>query len=281
VSEVLPFIITGLTTGAVYGLAGVGLVLTYKTSGVFNFAHGAIAAVAAYVFYSLHVSSGWSWPLAAAVAVFVLGPLVGLLLEFIARGIQGKNLALQVAATVGLLLVIQAVLVLIYGTTELRTVERFLPAGDIVFLSTNVQWSDIITFTFAAAVTAALSVMFRRARLGLEMRAVVDSPSLLDLEGTSPVRTRRAAWALGTMLAAVSGVLFAPLLPLDAIQLTLLVVAAFGAAAVGAFRNLPLTFAGGLLIGVLASLSTKYFTTGLLAGLPPALPFVEIGRAHV
>ena len=69
-NEYLPFIIAGLTTGAVYGLAGVGLVLTYKTSGIFNFAHGALATVPAFVFYSLHIDKGWGWlPAAARVRV--------------------------------------------------------------------------------------------------------------------------------------------------------------------------------------------------------------------
>src|SRR5439155_12233955 len=96
------------------------------------------------------------------------------------------------------------------------------------------------------------------------------------IAGTSPVATRRWAWVIGVTLAAASGVLFAPLLALDPVQLTLLVVAAFGAAAVGAFTSLPLTLAGGLGIGVLASLCTKWFTSGLLAGLPPSLPFVVL-----
>nr|WP_235433543.1 branched-chain amino acid ABC transporter permease [Protofrankia coriariae] len=269
-SQVLPFVVTGLTTGAVYGLAGTGLVLTYKTSGVFNFAHGALAAVAAYLFYSLHIGQGWSWPMAAVVAVLLAGPLLGLVLELLARSIQTASLALQVASTVGLLLVIQAVIVLSYGTLELRTVPVFLASGDVRLLGTNVRWTDIVTFAFALLTTAGLSVMFRTTRLGTAMRAVVDDPSLLALTGNSPATTRRFAWSIGATLAAASGVLFAPLLPLDPVQLTLLVVAAFGAAAVGGFTNLPLTFAGGLAIGVLASLSTKYFTTGALAGLPPA-----------
>ncbi|ABW12372.1 ABC transporter related [Parafrankia sp. EAN1pec] len=275
-SDVLPFLVAGLTTGAVYGLAGTGLVLTYKTSGVFNFAHGAVAALAAYVFYSLWVSQGWPWPVAVAVAVVAAGPVLGLVQELLARFIQGSSLALQVAATVGLLLVVQAVLVLVYGTLETRTVPIFLGSGNVRLAGTNVRWADIATFAFAVVVTAGLSVMFRRARLGLAMRAVVDDPALLDLAGTSPRQTRRFAWCIGATLAAASGVLFAPLLPLDVLQLTLLVVAAFGAAAIGAFTSLPLTFAGGLVIGVLASLATRYFTTGLLAGLPPALPFAVL-----
>jgi ABC-type branched-subunit amino acid transport system ATPase component/branched-subunit amino acid ABC-type transport system permease component len=275
-SELLPFIVSGLTTGAVYGLAGTGLVLTYKTSGVFNFAHGALAAVAAYVFYSLHVSLGWPWPVAAAVAVVVVGPLLGMALELLARFIQGASLALQVASTVGLLLVIQAVVSLCYGASTLRTVPVFLGAGSVRLSGTNIRWADMVTFAFAVVATAGLSVMFRTARVGLAMRAVVDDPDLLDLAGSSPRRTRRFAWSIGATLAAASGVLFAPLLPLDPVQLTLLIVAAFGAAAIGAFTSLPLTFGGGLVIGVLSSVSTKYFTKGLLSGLPPALPFVVL-----
>lgn len=269
----LPYIVIGLTSGAVYALAGLGLVLTYKTSGVFNFAHGALAAIAAYVFYVLNVILGWSWPLAAAVAVLVAGPILGVLMELLARRIQAINLHLRVAATVGLLLVIASALKLIFGT-ELRTVPVFLGSGTFELFGTYIQVAQLLTFLFAAAAAAALTAFFRHSRHGVAMRAVVDNTELLDMAGTSPTRTRRLAWIVGVCLVATSGVLFAPLLSLDAIQLTLLVVAAFGAAAIGGFTSLPLTLAGGLVIGVLASLSTKWFTAGLLAGLSPSLPFV-------
>lgn len=88
-SDLLPVVVAELASGAVYGLAGVGLVLTYKTSGVFNFAHGALATVAAYLFYSLYVDSGLPWPLAAAIVLFVLGPLMGLALERLANELAG------------------------------------------------------------------------------------------------------------------------------------------------------------------------------------------------
>jgi len=77
----LPFIVIGITTGAVYGLAGVGLVLTYKTSGIFNFAYGAVAALAVFVFYWLHTEHGMPWPYAAALCLFVLSPREGLVLD--------------------------------------------------------------------------------------------------------------------------------------------------------------------------------------------------------
>lgn len=271
-----PFLIAGLVTGAVYGLAGIGLVLTYKTSGVFNFAHGALATVAAYVFYQLNVEEGVGWQVSAAVAVLVVGPILGLLLELIARRIATTALAYQVAATIGLLLFVEAAIQLLFKSSMPRTVPPFLTSATFDLSGTTVAWSDVIVFLFAVAVTVALAVFFRLSRTGLEMRAVVDDPELLGLLGTSSSGVRRLAWVLGTVLVSASGVLFAPLLPLDPLQLTLLVVAAFGAAAIGAFSSLPLTLAGGLAIGVLASLSTKWFTTGVLTGVPSALPFLVL-----
>ncbi len=275
-SELLPFIVAGLTAGSIYGLAGVGLVLTYKTSGVFNFAHGALATVSAYAFYVLNVDQGLSWPIAAAVCVFVVGPLMGLLLERLARGLSGAALVLQVTGTVGLLLVIQSAIVLLFDQQKSRTVDPFLASGDFTIGTTTVQWSDAVTFLVATGITVVLAVAFRVTRRGLAMRAVVDGSELLDLAGTSPLATRRTAWVIGAALAAASGVLFVPLLSLDPVQLTLLVVQAFGAAAIGRFTSLPLTFVGGLVVGVLAAVATKYFSEGFLSGVPSAMPFLVL-----
>ena len=80
----LPYLIAGLTTGSVYALAAVGLVLTYKTSGIFNFAHGALATVAAYLFYTLTVQHHMPWPVAVVLCVVIAGPILGTMLERIA-----------------------------------------------------------------------------------------------------------------------------------------------------------------------------------------------------
>ena len=89
VHQYLPFILTGLATGSVYGIAGMGLVLSYKTSGLFNFGHGAVACAGAYVFYECWVRHGLPWPLAALVAVLGFGTVAGLLLEVVSRTLSG------------------------------------------------------------------------------------------------------------------------------------------------------------------------------------------------
>lgn len=275
-SELILFVVAGLTAGSVYALAGVGLVLTFKTSGVFNFAHGALATVAAYSFFELFVSQGWSWQLAAFTSVVIIGGAMGLLLEPFARRLCRASLPMQVAGTVGLLLAIQSGVALLYPDAEFRLVPDFLKEGGFELAGAPVQWSDAVTFAVALVATVALTIALRKTRAGVAARALVDNDDLLALNGINPTTVRRGAWVVGAMLAAASGVLFAPLLSLNSVQLTLLVVSAFGAAAVGGFSNLTLTFAGGLLIGVGASLATRYVTDPMLAGLAPSLPFVVL-----
>jgi ABC-type branched-subunit amino acid transport system ATPase component/branched-subunit amino acid ABC-type transport system permease component len=273
---VLPFIVAGLTTGSIYALAAVGLVLTYKTSGIFNFAHGAQASASAFLFYFLRDEHAVPWPVAAVVCVFIAGPCIGLLLEFIARDVGRAPLAMKVLATVGVMLTIQGVINLLYPPGPDREVPQFLPQQSINLGGTPVQVYQLIIFGIGVLGVAALTVFLRYARSGLAMRAVVDNTELLDITGTSPTQVRRLAWVLGSVTASVSGVLLAPLLPLDSTTLTLLVVTAFGAAAVGAFSNLPLTYVGGLAIGVGQSLLQKYFvaSTGITGGLASSLPFI-------
>jgi ABC-type branched-subunit amino acid transport system ATPase component/branched-subunit amino acid ABC-type transport system permease component len=276
--DFLPFVIAGLTTGAIYGLSGVGLVLTYKTSGIFNFAHGSLATISAFAFYTLSVQHSVPWPVAAALAAFVVGPLLGLVLELLARKLSGSSFTTQVAGTVGILLVVEAAVQLIYGSSTTRVVPQFLPAGGVRIAGTEVSFANIVIFGVGILVTAGLHVYLKRARAGLAMRAVVDDPALLDLTGTSPVRVRRYAWIIGSTLATLSGVLLAPLLPqIDATTLTLLIISAFGAAAIGGFTALPGTFAGGLVIGVAEAIAGKYFTsTGAWAGLANSVPFIAL-----
>jgi ABC-type branched-subunit amino acid transport system ATPase component/branched-subunit amino acid ABC-type transport system permease component len=273
---VLPFLIAGLTTGSIFALAAMGLVLTYKTSGIFNFAHGALATASAFLFYFLHDQRGMPWPLAAFVCVGIGGPVVGVLLEQVARRLQGATLAAKVLATVGVLLVIQGAVQLLYPPGADREVRAFLPAHAFTIWGARIAASQVIIFALSAAGAVTLTLFLRRTPTGLAMRAVVDDPELLDVAGTSPARVRRLAWVIGSSMAAASGVLLAPLLPLDAIGLTFLVVTAFGAAAVGAFTSLPMTYLGAIGIGVGQALLQKYFvsSTGLAAGLAPSLPFL-------
>jgi len=278
VAELVPFIVSGLVVGAIYGLAGTGLVLTYKTSGIFNFGHGAVAAAAAYLFYWLHIRENLDWPAAFVLSVMVLGVALGFGFEVVARRLARQRPALKVAGTIGTVLIVQGLATIAFGP-NLILVPQYLPAGtDAVRIgSVNITYAQIITVAISLVIVAALYALFRFARIGVAMRAVVDDPDLVALHGTSPRQVRRIAWVVGATLAALSGVLIAPIVGLQAISLTFIVVQAFGAAAIGAFSSLPLTFLGGLGIGVAASISTKYAVQHpWLSGVPDSMPFIVL-----
>ncbi len=281
-SQYLAYIVGGLAGGTIYGLAGSGFVLTYRTSGIFNFAFPALATVAAYVFYFLHGDSlylnvGVPWPVAAIVAVLLVGPLMGLAMEAIARGLSQVAIPIQVASTIGLALGIQGALGLFYQSGA-PNVEQFLPQSHFTFLGAGVTYGQLILFLFGLVSVTGLYWWLRSSRLGRAMSGVVDNPELLGLTGTSPALVRRWAWVIGSTFAAAAGVLLAPALgTLTPNGLFVIVVASWGAAAIGAFRSLPLTFVGGLAIGILGSLATKWeISISWLAGVQTSLPFIVL-----
>ena len=275
-AEFLPFIVIGLSVGSIYGLAATGLVLTYKTSGIFNFAYGALASVSVFVFYELHVVHGWPWPVAGALCVFVLGPVMGYLLELLARQLAAADRTMQIAAMVGLILLIVSLTAILFSNVS-GNFPSFLPISTVRIFDVNVEWQQIIVFIVGLAAAGALYGFLRFTRRGVELRAVVDDPDLLSVTGASSIRVRRSAWMIGSSFAALSGLLIAPSLQLSATVLTLLVVQAFGAAAIGYFSNLPLTYLGGLLIGIAGALATKYVVNEpWLIGFPSSLPFIVL-----
>lgn len=273
-NSLIPFIIIGLATGSVYGLAGTGLVLTYKTSGIFNFAYGSVGALAVFVFYWLHDQNQVPWPIAVLICLGVVAPIAGVLLELMARALETAGAALKVVATIGLLLIVLGVGTIWFGD-QILLFPNYLPTSTVTIGGANVTWAQIIVVIIAVLTTAALYAFFRFVRLGIAMRGVVDNPELVSSTGENPIRVRRWAWIIGTIFASMAGLLLAPSLSLDALTITLLVVQAFGAAAIGYFSSLPLTFAGGLFIGVFGAIVLKYSATiSWLSGVPAGLPFV-------
>src|SRR5438105_15475581 len=103
--QFLQYTILGLVLGGIYGIAASGLVLTYTTSGIFNFAHGAIAMLAAFAYWQLRVDWGWPAPLALFVVLGVLAPLLGALLHVgIMRGLRETAVVTKIVVTVALML---------------------------------------------------------------------------------------------------------------------------------------------------------------------------------
>jgi len=262
VDKLLTFTIVGLTVASIYAVFASGLVLTYTTTGIFNFAHGAAGMLFAFTYWQLRFDWGWPTPVALVVVLLVLAPLFGVFLELVVmRGLQGTTEAVKLVVSISLLLFLIGFAQLIWEPGVSRPMATFFSSSAPIDLGpTTITIHQAITIAVAIAVAIGLRIVLTRFRIGIAMRAAVDDRSLSTLNGARPDRISMLSWAIGTSLAALAGILIAPGLALDAASLSLLIVSAYAAAIFGRLRSLPLTFLGAVVIGL---------TEGYLAGYLP------------
>ena len=278
-SELLSFTVVGLVTGCVYALIATGLVVTYTTTGIFNFAHGAVGMASAYMFWQLW--QGWHLnPLLALLLVLlVIAPLFGLLVErVLMRPLYGAPTDVTVVVTLGLLLALVGVANIFWKPTTTHILPKFFNGSGFRISTVLVPYHDVVTVIATVGIAVALRVVFNRTRLGVAMRAVVDNPDLLAMAGGRPTQVQQFSWMLGCSLAALAGVLLAPITQLDILQLTLLVVDGYAAAIIGRLRNLPVAIAGAVAIGLGQNYIIEFSGSngGFLARVYNILPMVVL-----
>jgi len=284
VQDLTSSVIQGFPIGCVFALVAVGFVLTYKVSGVFNLAFGAQAYAAAAVYYELRVVHGWPIPAAAIIAVLVVSPLLGVLLYFgIYRYLRTAAPVARLAVSIGLLVALPEIvqLALRFGSSPLYGVEGVVGNGDTryEFFSYAVDRDQLATIVVTLALVVGLTLMFRYTRIGLRMRAVVESARMTELSGISADRVSSVGWALSSILAGVAGLLLGPLFPqLSSQNFFLLIVVAIAAAAFAGLSSLPLALIGGLALGIGAQVLSRTLPTNsiLAQGLRPSLPFIVL-----
>ncbi len=256
-------LVFGLASAAIYAVAASGLVVTYQTSGIFNFAHGAVAMWAAFVYWQLSSPAAWGLPvwLALVLTLFVFAPAFGFVIDkVLMRRLHDASPITRIVVPIGLLVALIQLATVVWSPAESRKLPRFFDGEVVRILGVGVDYHQIVVFVVAILVAVFLRILLYGTRVGVAMRAVVDSRELAGLNGVSPDRISSLSWAVGCMLAAVAGVLIAPILTLDQTTLTLLVINAYAAAVVGRLRSLPLTVVGAVILGLLREAAARYST---------------------
>ncbi|TLS40965.1 ATP-binding cassette domain-containing protein [Streptomyces montanus] len=256
--------LAGLSVGSAAALTGIGLIVTYRATGVLNFAHGAIAMVCAYLLRQLTVE--WDWPLAlaAAVTLLVVAPGIGMALErFVFRplSVLGSDPAQTLVASIGVFVLLVGGAVLVWGSGARADVPTLVPAD---------PWGQLaVALVLAAGVGAILRpsgghprIPRRWTRFGRELRAVVDDRSLAVLSGIDADRVAAAGWAFGSFTAGLTGVLLAPYVRLDPYGMPLLVMEVVAVAVAARMRSLPMAVVVALGIGVAQSQLTRLHPSG-------------------
>ena len=275
--SLLFFAIVGVTIGSIYAVAAAGLVVTYTTSGIFNFAQGAIGMIMAFVYWELKVNAGIQTFVALLLTVLVAAPLLGVAIErVLMRRIADAPLVAKLVVTIGLMLSLIGIAAWIWDPNETRNVGTFFGSDGFNLGQTFIPWYRLITIVAGLLIALLLRVVLYRTRLGITMRAVVDNRELAALTGARPARVSMFSWALGSSMAALAGIFLAEeLSTLNVQSLTLLIVDAFAAAIIGRLRSLPMTYLGGILIGLALSFQQNFLTwSGRWTQATTAIPII-------
>lgn len=261
--EFVVLTLKGLTLGMVYAGMALSLVLIWRATHIVNFAQGAMAMFTTYIALSV-VEHGSSYWLAFVVAL-AAGLLIGGAVErLLVRPIESAPPLNAVILTLGILLVLEAIVPMIWG----GQIRSFPPAFSIVGVtvgSTHLALSpfDIFTLAVFVGVMLLLVVLFRGTRLGLRMRASAFSPEVARLLGVRVGRMLTLGWALATLVGALAGVLIAPVTLLAPTSMDVVLVFGFTAAILGGLDSPLGALIGGVIIGLGLNYVGGYLSTDL------------------
>ena len=273
----LQFLIAGLVLGGIYAIAASGLVVTYQSAGILNFSFGAMAYTVARFYYFLNTEHTWPILPAALLAMLGLGPVLGLFLyATIFRQMGTSSTLVKVLATVGISVALPSIDTVIFGTGQILSAPGLAPQPVRVysFLGVPVTLDQVIVYVVVVALMLIGFFVLRYTDVGLQIRALVDSPAMTSLVGTNPGRISMAVWAVSSTLAGLTGVLVAPIVGLDPGQMTFLMVAAFAAVIAAKLVSLPWAVGVGLAMGIVSALVQYWlppdstYTADLLYGVP-------------
>jgi branched-chain amino acid transport system permease protein len=282
VHEFIIFTIGGLAAAGIYAITASGLTLTYTTTGIFNWAHGAIGMICAFAYWQMTI--GWGWPvlLSMFLGIFVLAPVIGMVIELaVMRRLEGVSEASKLVVTLSVALMFLGIAQWIWNPATYRALPPLFNGETLVVGSIRISYDDVTILILALVVAIGLRLFLYRTRMGVTMRASVDDRTLTSLNGSSANTNARNAWIIGSMLAALAGILIAPTLTLSAPALTLLIVNAYAASVIGRLRSIPMTFVGAIVLGLAIAYSVAYlpqnpYVQGFENAVPAIILFIAL-----
>ncbi len=252
----MELIYSGVAIGAIYGLMAMAFAMTYKATGLLNFAQGELGMLIAYMAWSISVALGTStWALIGG--ALVSSVLLGLAIEkFIMRKMIGQPVFSAVLVTVGLGVIITSLVLMIWGGEQQRIEAKY--ASDIVmFGGLRMRVSQITVIVVLALALLSTHVFFRYSRFGIAMRAVAADQRTASLMGISVARVQSVAWAASSVLAGLAGLFFAVSFELSP-SIFSLGLKSFPATVFGGLDAVIGSGASGIFIGVFENLVGGY-----------------------
>jgi inner-membrane translocator len=256
-------LINGLRTGSIYALIAIGYTMVYGIAKMINFAHGDIIMVGAYALYFSISVLGLPVPVALLLTVIVCSVL-GVLIEKIAYKPLRKAQPLAVLITaIGMSFFLQSSSLLIFGSTPIPF-QSVIPNDNIKVGPVIISSITLVTVVVTAVAMILLTLFINKTKLGSAMRAVSEDKGAAELMGINVNSTISMTFAIGSALAAVAGILY--ISQYQSMKPTLGAlpgIKAFVAAVLGGIGSIPGAMLGGILLGLIESVSKAYISTEL------------------
>lgn len=256
---------TGISTGALYALVALGIVVIYKSTKVVNFAHGEMFMLGGFFAYTFHVMLGWPYLLSFALAVacaFVLGIVVD---RIAFRPLmQRQNMVSMLLAMIGLSFVLKGIARWLWGGKgDYLTFPPLVSPTPLSFGGIMVMSQQLVVLGAACLVMIAFALFFKFTRAGRFMQATADNPKAAKLIGLRTDRVYMYTFGVGSAIAAAAAVLMAPLTLLYPDIGFMLFIKAFAAAVLGGLTSIRGAVVGGFLIGIIEQMAAGYVHTSM------------------
>jgi ABC-type branched-subunit amino acid transport system ATPase component/ABC-type branched-subunit amino acid transport system permease subunit len=271
-NSVVVFAILGASAGAIYALGSLGIVLTFRGSGVINFASGAMGMVGAFVFYLLRDQHSVPSAIAAIAGVAAAGVL-GYVTHLLMTPLKAASNLTRIVVTLALMVLLVGVVGLEYPAGNSYTDTSLLPTSPVNFLGVRVGANQLLVIVVAAVIAAAAGAVYRWTRFGLATSAVAEDGDGLATLGWSPGALAAANWALGAALSGLAAILLSPITGLSVGLATSLLMPALAAAILGNLTSFPIAFLGAVAIGIAQSELNQYVN---VQGIGDAVPFFAV-----
>ena len=285
-TQVLQLAINGMAIGAIYALVALGLVLTYKATEVLNFAHGDVLMASSFVGWGLIVGLGWPFWLAAVCTVSVAAAFSWFIDARVMRLIVGQPQFAGVMLTIAIAFMLRGLVSMAFGPQS-RTFPTPWTDHKTQFGGLVVSDLNLVIVAAALVITLVLFWFLKKTALGVAMQAASQNQLAAYLSGIRVKRITSMVWAISGAIAAVCGLLLAPIALVD-IGLWIVMLKALAAVVLGGFGSVPGAIVGGLLLGLIEQFAGVYLPDGfkdamaylVLIGVLILWPRGLLGDAH-
>jgi len=278
----LGYIFAGIALGSIYAIAASGIVVTYVSSGVLNFAFGSMAYFLARFYYFLNTQHGWDQLPAVVVSVFLGGPALGAFLYLLLfRHLRLSSSLIKIVSTIGVSVSLPPAALMLFGNDTISTAPGLAsqPEPSYRIFGAVATLDQIIAVGCVLAVVIIGTLVLQFTDVGLKVRALVDTEAMTSLSGVSPPRISISVWMATTALAGLAGVLAAPSSGLSVEGMTVLMASAFAAVVAARLRSLTAAVGVAMAMGLVTDVPQEWLpaNSSLTAAIITSIPFFVMG----